>query len=519
MQFVNPYRFGIPTPIYVNNTFIGGVASAINTPAQLSAKLQNYPSGTGFDEANIQNFTIVGNDIECYIGVDYQIANYGLYNNNAITYYFDEENYCKKIGIDNFKLSENIKEIRLKGIIESGSGVFGSRNKIRQYIFPNLTTLNSTYGYFQDNSDAIFYAPNYKPIGVDATNTNIFVGTSNFRLYTHLDNATINGGNPDGEITALINTNYGKVSYIQNFTSPNSIVNLSAGSIYATAIELLFTEPTGNVNLIDFYEVYVNGRYNNRCTYGNVFAINLKPNSVNSIEVKPVDIYYNRSTSNIVSQLTIVSFIIPISKIISYYKMENNVFDAIGTNNGTANSITYNSSLIGQGAKFLNSSASNIIAGNSTAFAINGNSTISFSYNPTAWANSCIFEYGSYTSWGTLVQSTNGTLEFFFSPHPSGSYLSFVTFFKIPLNKTTIITLVRDYTNGNFSLYLNNELCTCYKMAFSQSKQSTGNFLIGRGYRGSVTATIDEFIISNYALNDAERSEINAKLLSGQSLI
>jgi len=288
------------------NTFIGGVSSVINTPALLASKLQNYPSGTAFSEFNIANFTIVGNNIECYIGVDYQIKSGAFWNNALITSYIDDSNYCKKLVAEAFgENGRNLEIIKLEGVISAGTKCFTNQNKLKQFIFPNLTTITAGYQWFCSGPNIpniIFYAPNLVPVAQSVLNNQLFYGTSGLKFYSNIANQTNNTGGVDGDITDLI-AKGGSVTYVLDFTAPNPITDLSVGTIGATTIQVNFTAPTGSTNTIDFYEAYANGIYKNQIVSGGNIT-GLTTGTSYEIEVKPVDIYYNKSTSNKITQST-----------------------------------------------------------------------------------------------------------------------------------------------------------------------------------------------------------------------
>ena len=69
---------------------------------------------------------------------------------------------------------------------------------------------------------------------------------------------TINSGGVEGDLALFDSLGTNSVVYVTNFTPPNPVINLSAGTIYNTAVQLNFTPPT-SVNGVDFYEVYLNG--------------------------------------------------------------------------------------------------------------------------------------------------------------------------------------------------------------------------------------------------------------------
>ena len=274
------------------NTFIGGVASVINTPALLASKLQNYPSGTSFSEFNIANFTIVGNDIKCYIGVDYQIKTIAFRNTqitaSSPTYWQDYSLRCKFIGDSAFYSSRN-------------TGLF---------YFPAVLTIGASQFYHENYGDADvadrnMYFPNCTNIGnPTVADTQMFgLGNITQKYYANTFLQTNNAGGVDATLAYGIANDNLVVTYILNQTAPNPITDLSVGTVGATTIQVNFTAPTGNTNTIDFYEAYANGIYKNKIVSGGNIT-GLTTGTSYEIEVIPRDIYYNGSSSNKVTQIT-----------------------------------------------------------------------------------------------------------------------------------------------------------------------------------------------------------------------
>lgn len=266
------------------NTFIGGVASVISTPALLAAKLQNYPSGTAFSEFSIANFTIIGDDIECYIGVDYIVNSFRY---TSITYYKDLGGYCKIVGDECFTGDSSMtmaifpQAVELKAFVHLG------------WNFTNCTILE------------LCYIPKATIIGLSNLDNIVFRNVKiGCKIYAEPTMATINSGGVEGDLAYAIASRSAIVSYVLNFTAPNPITNLSVGTVGATTIQLNFTAPTGSANAIDFYEAYANGIYKNKIVSGGNIT-GLTTGTSYEIEVIPRDIYYNGSSSNKVTQTTI----------------------------------------------------------------------------------------------------------------------------------------------------------------------------------------------------------------------
>ena len=159
-----------------------------------------------------------------------------------------------------------------------------------------------------------------------------------------------------------------------NFTAPSSITNLSVGNVYGAAIQLNFTAPS-STNAIDYYEVWQNGvNTGKRITASGEYVTGLTLNTAYTFQLIPVDIFFNKSTSNVVSATTVTSSV-PTTGLVSYYKLDSNSNDIYGSNNGTDTSVSYVAGKIGYAASF-NGTTSKITA--NFAGAISTAASISF---------------------------------------------------------------------------------------------------------------------------------------------
>jgi len=134
------------------NTFIGNVSDTINTPALLAAKLSNYPSNTSFNESDIHNFTIIGSNIECYIGIYYSIK-YNVFSGKSLTYYSDLDSFCKKIAGGQFQSQTALTYVNLEGLTSLPANAFRWASGLESAYFPNVLELvnsGSSNFHFQD---------------------------------------------------------------------------------------------------------------------------------------------------------------------------------------------------------------------------------------------------------------------------------------------------------------------------------------------------------------------------------
>ena len=480
----------------VPNTFIGGVASTINTPALLAAKL-------AIDVIRITGFSFVGSDIKCRITGSYGLPTSCFSNDAKLTYYLDgglitslaENCFCL--------MTAPVEEFNFKNCLSVQTGTFIQSNNIKRVILENATYIGSD-AIKQMNSLQVCYIPKTTTLGATVGSNNVFTAASP-KIYTHPSLATNNGGSPDGDLTGK------NVVYVTNFTAPNSITNLSITNVYATAIQLNFTPPTGNTNAIDYYECYVNGVYKNNILASGGYITGLMANTSYTIKLIPVDIFYNKSTSNIITTLTSATYVIPASNIVSCYEMENNVLDTKGINNGVATAITYGSGLVNQAAVF-NGTNSKIVYSNSANLQLNNGSIsviLKASSSGSSYRGIVVkqYAYGLFLNNGVLVlYDWTANLE-----RSTGVNLN------DGLNHVLLLTFQSGVANGT-KVYVDGNLVLTTTVTILNH---TVELIIGSGTPTAqfINAQIDEVAIWNLALSLAEVSDITAKLNSGQHLI
>ncbi len=324
------------------NTEIGGVSGTISTPALLATKL-------GISVGNISNFTVVGSDVKCRITGNYALT--GFFDSN-ITFFNDADGLCTSIPNGAF-YNTPLVNLYMKNCTSIQNNCFDQN----VYKFQTLKTL---------------YIPNCTSFGTSAENNNLFRSNiSTCKIYAHPSMSTINGGGVEGDLAGMVNST---IIYVTNFTAPNPVTDLSAGTIYNAAVQLNFTAPS-STNAIDYYECYADGVYKNNITASGGFIAGLTPStSYNNITVIAVDIFYNKSVvSNSLSAITTNNAWDIATNLVSYYKLNNSVVDSFKANNGIATDITYASGIIGDTA-VLNGTTSNINFGNLSDFQISNGS-------------------------------------------------------------------------------------------------------------------------------------------------
>jgi hypothetical protein len=337
------------------NTFIGGVASTITTSGALATKLEIASN-------RITNFKIVGSDIECRISGSYVIPDSCFRSDTSITYYYDYEN-CTLINYRAFRDCTNLSEVVFDNVTYIDSQAFYKSVNLKKAILKSVITI----GFQAFDGDGIIsklstlYAPNCTILGGTIGFDFVFRNQLNVIFYCHPSLATNNAGAPDGDITNTAFSNKVIPRYVTNYTPPSSITNLSVGNVYGTAVKLNFTAPS-STNVIDYYECYANGVYKNTITSSGEYVTGLTLNTAYTFQLIPVDIFYNKSTSNVVSATTVTSSV-PTTGLVSYYKLDSNSNDNWGSNNGTDTSVSYVAGKIGNAGSY-NGTTSKTVIGN-----------------------------------------------------------------------------------------------------------------------------------------------------------
>lgn len=263
------------------NTYIGGIGGTINTPALLATKL-------GVNVNRIKLFKVTGLNVECAVIGESYVGLGGGFRYSAVTYFIDT-------GVRSVVASQE----------------FTGCSSFTKAIFPNATVIttdpiNYRRWTFTDCGNLKLV---YMPIVTNILTTEQIIMFRNInascKIYCHPSLATANAGSPHVEIAVAI-ARGASIRYVTNFTPPNAVTNLSAGTITSTTIQLNFTPPTGNTNAIDYYEIYVNDTYKSNITASGQTISGLTTNTNYNIKIIARDIFYNPSnSSNIINVNTI----------------------------------------------------------------------------------------------------------------------------------------------------------------------------------------------------------------------
>ena len=508
--------FGTKKGITGYNLYISGVAGTISSASLLAAQFINYPSGSAFSAANILNFTITGSDIKCYVNADYEFSNVDTaFTNNLNIKSFEDYDRCKRFYSRTFAGAEFLRVIYAKNAAKIFQGVSLQRN----YTLENI------------------YLPNCVNYGNVITQEAIFSSAVPFlvgcKIYSHTSMQTINSGGIEGDLAQAISKG-ANVIYVANNTAPNSISDLSVGTIYSTALQLNFTTPS-STNAIDYYEVYVNGVYKQKIYTSGVFIYGLSYNSSQSITLNAVDIYYNKSTSNVLSTSTNTSVSPVISNIVASYRFNSDLVDQKNGYNGTGTSITYKTAKSGNGA-FLNGTSSKIEIADNTDFSFtNGTNDIAGSCFMSVKFESTVDQWlinkrevlSTGEEWQLIYYSGKLSIYFFSSGASSSFIVKEYTFTPVVGIWYNIAwTYSGNGSHTGIKLYVNASSVGTGSLTGTYTKMSntTSKITIGKaGWSTStfyLNATIDNLtIFKNYELSSAEITDIHNSINGGRELI
>ncbi len=381
--------FGNGGVVITNNTFIGGVSSTINTATLLAAKLS-------ISDTDIQNFTIDGDDIECFIGVDYTINTDGFKENTDLIDYFDNDGKCTEININAFfhaTFSDHSISFWFPNVIKIGNGTFTNNRGGLLYYFPRCVNYG---GAVTDNN--VFFFGNH----ADA------------KMYVDPTMETINGGNLEGDLAAAQNTYGAEIIFVDNFTASDAIDDLAVDTVYATGVKLDWTAPS-STNTIDFYEIYSDGVLQSTTTdlFGFAFGVNLE---TYNYTVKVVDEFFNKSDfSNEVTQTLNGTDPVDSSDANAYWRLNTNSDDFVNAHDGTDTSIVYSD---GEYATFNGTTSVSSVDDSDSFSFVTGTTDEPFSISlrvKFGLTNNNGFlitkEDGSNREWG-LLQSGNNNINF-----------------------------------------------------------------------------------------------------------
>lgn len=299
---------------YANTTF-GGWGNIYPTKNDLANKLNIDPAQISFFQLTNGN-----SDIECHIHSEYQLNT--IRNNTDLTLIDDREGKITSLNIDGLREcaatyinlpgltridwawlngSTNAIEIRLPNVVYQNAPYDPLRTfaSLKKILLPKMNSHLVGYMQFMSymSNCEVFYAPLLPSLNQDPTSGGICFNNFNSKatLYVPPEAATNNNGGLESHY-AVAQSRGSKIVFVQNFTKPDSITDLSCVNNSGT-VTFTFTPPA-SANRIDFYEVYAGELYCGRITAsGDTKAI---PSTHIGKELYLIssDIYYNQSESN-----------------------------------------------------------------------------------------------------------------------------------------------------------------------------------------------------------------------------
>jgi len=384
---------------YKINTYIGGVASSVNTPTLLAVKL-------GISANRIKLFRIIQNNIECAItGGTYSLI-HGCWLNSTLTYYIDKENLMVSDVGRIFRTTTSLLRIQLNGLTNAGDESF-TTTRLTDISLPNVKTLTGTYGSFRINPNLkrlflpeavsstwvysgldsctaleMVYIPKLPVLRNGAAaglNNYVFSGSKmGFKIYASPLAQTSYLGGVDKDIAWAIANRNAVVRYVTDFTKPNSVTDLTSGTVTPTQTKLIFTPPS-SANDIEYYECYANGIYKNDIKNSGDSVIGLIPNTTYNITIVAVDIFYNKSAISNTINITTAGSSYP-ATIFAAYKLANGMDSTGGFSASVGSTVTFSTGTDGNAANFNNTANSFISIPDNDAFSFNrGDSDKAFS--------------------------------------------------------------------------------------------------------------------------------------------
>lgn len=268
------------------NTFIGGMATILSTPALLATKL-------GINEQRVKIFEVRGNDIRCCIVGSYVLP-FDCFYYFSPTYFYDNSgNITNDLGGMRGINSDSFVGY-FPGIInQTSTAVFQDGFKKKTIIMPNCTSLPDNYAGNGSGQLVTLVIPKCTSIGSSKLRNNVLI-YPNYKVFVPISEQTSNAGAPDGDLAWLI-ANGGTVVWVPNTIAPEKITDLSIGLKTATTAQILFTNPE-STNALQEFEVSIDAIPYQTITASGQYITGLTSGvEYKNITVKAIDIYYNRA--------------------------------------------------------------------------------------------------------------------------------------------------------------------------------------------------------------------------------
>lgn len=217
------------------NTFIGNVYNTVS--AKRTVKLNsiaNIASFLNISQSAITNFKNDGRDIWFKISQSYFFNLQG----DRVTYLIDLENFCTSVGMDNMRIDTAL-------------------------VYTPNASLET--GAFDQNAPSAIYQYKlivaYGNIGSSVLDNDVFRSSRGGTTFiAGAAQSTINGGNPDGDITSLLTNSTNEVVYRTNTTPPPRVTGMSLVSVSPTSVTVDFTYPDIAPKIYRQLWVFVDGK-------------------------------------------------------------------------------------------------------------------------------------------------------------------------------------------------------------------------------------------------------------------
>ena len=299
---INSYIIAPPVP----NTFIGGLALDITSPAVLATRLN------GISESDIRLFSIDGDNVQFNIQKPYQIADDAFDSAQTtpeqLTYYIDADGFATSIKFETFRFQAVFGRFYFPALAtftssRSFRNILGSKH-MRFEGLKNMT-LSSDLQHFNTNGKIFkrLYLGNCLTFGNNTGNRNNFPNqTQGITVYFHASIETANAGNPIPDVGNVLAVG-GTVVYVDNYTAPSKVTDLSPSNVLSNSVQLDFTPPA-STNALDFYEVFIDDGTENPVQIYTVFdeisgtggvLSGLTSATTYKITIIACDEYWNRS--------------------------------------------------------------------------------------------------------------------------------------------------------------------------------------------------------------------------------
>lgn len=499
MNILNPYRFGGD---FEPNVFIGGVGvSSITTPS-------DFATISTLSVGDIKNFQNDGVNVSFYADADYDLLNQAFLGDSEITYFIDFERlktcqgqqtfYNQPISADGFRLfiSSEVTAIG-QGCFDQNVG--GSKPQtLRLCVTPRITNLGGTVG-----NDGVFRANN-----------------DNLRFYGDISLQTNNGGSPDGDLTS--NPPANGIVYSTNSNAPDAVGTITEDLKGGSFINISWSAPTSS-NPVDRYVIFVDNAFEAVTDTNSYKFLSLTTSTTLNIKILTIDNQGNISPFSATQQFTTLSSLVLRDYIISYYKLDSNVNDSVGSNNGTPTNITYVSGVVNNSGNF-NGSTSKILISSPVGLSF-GNGTTDSPFTISFWiksndlsSNPRIFDKRNISNSSDKeyrVIIVSSLLSFTVFDDSSGANIGKRTINTIPLNTWVHFTLTYDGSSSlsGINIYINgsSETTTDIANGTYTAMESLGEpVTIGKDaqFTNTLSGQMDEIIFWSKELTQSEAATI-----------